>query len=191
MDRSVALSEHLAIHDIEWIPFRGINAAKWGLTTLNPYDESGKIVEQKHVGLHLSHYILWQMFHKSEEHYQHGDNCEWTVIEDDCRFTDDWAENYDLARNHLPEDWDMLMLGSCCTEGRPTVHIGGNVYEVKYPLCTHAYVVRGKALSTLITTQEKAWTNIDISLFTLTYPELNVYTILPRIAYQDGMELPV
>lgn len=192
-ERSWALAEHLDQEGIEWTPFRGVNAESWGLTTLNKYDKDGTnvTIPQKHVGLHLSHYWLWRQCMTSEDYERYGDESQFTIIEDDCRFVADWRENLALASRHVPADWDMVLLGSCCTEDKPTVHLGGNVFSVKYPLCTHAYIVRGKALPLLADTQEKSWASIDLALYWSTYPKLNVYTILPRIAEQEGMVLPV
>jgi len=192
-ERTDALAEHLEAIGMDWVPFRDIHAESWGLTTTIPYEHNGQsvIMPQKHVGLHLSHYMLWRVFENSYDYDHYGPDSQFTVIEDDCRFKEDFQESLELAKPFVPPDWDMLMLGSCCTEGRKQLHRGGNVYEVEYPLCTHAYMVRGKALEVLIPTQEKSWANIDLSLYFNSYPLLKVYTLLPRIADQANMELPV
>ena len=177
----------LARSVFDWERFYGINAVKMGLTTVNPYEVdapgSGYIMSQKHTGMHLSHFLMWRHF------WHDHDDKQFTVVEDDVRFTDTWdhPDNW----NGIPDDWDMVMLGSCCTEGRPKTHIAGKVYRVEYPLCTHAYMVRRKALPILLETQDKSWAPIDLALYFNSYPKLNVYTILPRIAYQEGMDLPV
>ena len=187
--RIQATEEHLYLNGVVGKRFYGINAVKMGLTTVNPYEVdapgSGYIMPQKHTGMHLSHFLMWRHFLYDHEY---GD---FTVFEDDVRLIEDW--NKILIENgpEVPGDWDIVMLGSCCTDGRPKTHISGNIYRVEYPLCTHAYMVRRKALPILLETQEKSWAPIDLSLYFNSYPKLNVYTILPRIAYQDGMDLPI
>ncbi len=179
----------LARSVFEWERFHGVNAVKMGLTTVNTYevDHPGTnyIMQQKHTGMHLSHFLIWRHFW-----YDHHEE-EFTVFEDDVRLVPDWALTATVLYQNVPNDWDMILLGSCCTEGRPKTHISGNVYKVEYPLCTHAYMVRRKAFPVLLETQEKSWAPIDLALFFNSYPKLNVYTILPRIAEQEGTFLPV
>jgi len=185
-EKSASIFAHLDEERVAYKKFVGMDSKKWGLSTRNPFEFDGSpvpyFIEDRFVCMHLSHYWMWRTF----------DYCgydEATILEDDCRLTKGWADDYSEARSELPKDWDILMLGSCCTEGRPSTKVGPNLFNVKYPLCTHAYVVRKKALQTLITTQEQSGDKIDISLFRLSYPLLNVYTILPRIADQEGTPL--
>lgn len=189
-DKTQALRDHLKKEWIAWRPFIGCNAVKWGLETVHTYEldnpGKGERISQKHVGLHLSHYWLWRIFQESNEYELNGYNAEFTVIEDDARFIPKWKKQYESARALLPDDWDLLFLGSCCVKDREKQHIGMNLYKTR-PFCTHAYVVRGKSLDTMIETQEKAWANVDIALWHNTYPKLNVYAILPRIVNQDGV----
>ena len=181
--------EHLAGLGLKWSLFFGIDAIKMGLTTVNPYEVdapgSGYIMQQKHTGMHLSHFLMWRHFWNDHEEDS------FTIFEDDVRLIDSWKLATVDVYKEVPEDWDILAIGSCCTEGRPTAHISGPVYRVQYPLCTHAYMVRRKALPILLETQEKSWAPIDLALYFNSYPKLNVYTILPRIAEQEGTFLPV
>jgi hypothetical protein len=112
------------------------------------------------------------------------------ALEYDVRLPHDWKDTYQLAMAHLPEDWDIFFLGSCCCKGRNTSLIGGNVYKVEYPLCGHAIMYRKKALPTLLKNHQKINMPLDIALFYMTLPYLNVYTALPPIIVQAGAPLP-
>jgi GR25 family glycosyltransferase involved in LPS biosynthesis len=57
------------------------------------------------------------------------------------------------------------------------------------PLCTHCYVVRKKALKTLIETNEKIYAPIDLQMYFNSKHHLNCFTIFPRVADQEGMNL--
>jgi len=182
-DRTQRLSAHLAENRIQWRPFFGFDAERWGLTTVHKYtlDDNPRTVEPKHVGLHLSHYTLWQELYWSQEESM-------TILEDDAQFLPGWEAQYDSAIHNLPPEWDMLFIGSGNTSGKPSMQWQGNVYDVRHPQTTHADLVRKSALQTLLATQQRAWAPIDISLEQLSFRRLRVYTVLPRIAIQFGQE---
>jgi GR25 family glycosyltransferase involved in LPS biosynthesis len=185
-ERTRGIVDHLDGIGLRHRLIRGVNAAKWGLTTTHAYLLSGLkhdcIVEQKHVGLHLSHYMAWTMMAYSGAE-------EMTILEDDCRFEIGWKSDYTEARRALPDDWDILLLGSAHTQYRNKAHVGLNLWECWWPLCTHAYIVRKKALPVLIESMEMVFSPVDLALAARAYPRLNVFTILPRIAYQEGTPL--
>jgi GR25 family glycosyltransferase involved in LPS biosynthesis len=176
--------EHVGFSDYTF--WNGVNALKWGLMTRNTYDvdhpNSGFIIPMKHVGLHLSHWILWNIA------LEGGDDCV-SIMEDDVSLSGDWMARLVAIRNQVPDDWDIIMLGSCNTAGKPTTHVNGSLFEVKYPQCTHWYLVRRKALPILISTQEKSWAPIDLALIFNSFPQLRVYTAIPRLASQHNMDL--
>jgi len=127
----------------------------------------------------LSHYMLWKvMLHLPGDSF-------W-ALEDDVEFIDDWRQQYTIAMKHLPEDWDVVFLGSCCAQSRRKWRKGGNVYEIRYPLCGHAMMYRKKALPVLLDIHQKIWAPLDISMQMDSLPRLRTYTILPRIATQRG-----
>jgi len=193
--RSKKLSGFLNSEGIKHTIFRGLDAVGWGLRTTNHYKfarpGNDNHLRPEQIGCYLSHYWLWRYFTMSNDFMLHGGNSQFTVLEDDCKFVPDWKENMSLATQHLPSDWDVLLIGSCCTEDKPKLQIGSNLYECKYPFCTHGYVVRGKALQTMIDMSENMWAPIDILLAVEIFPKLKVFTILPRICDQDGMDLPI
>lgn len=184
-ERTGRLSSHLAENGVEWTQFEGIHAEAWGLSTLIPYDVdapgSGYIMPQKHVGLHLSHYFLWRKFRESGFDVM-------TVMEDDVNLLHEWQDGFGMAMNNVPDDWDMLFLGSGNTFDKPKEQVAHNVWRVRWPQCTHLYMVRKKALPVLLSTQKRSWAPIDLSLIFGSFPHLNVYTVLPRLATQHGQE---
>lgn len=182
--RTERLTEHLKSRGIQWKPFFGCDAEKWGLTTLNTYEidhpGSNAVICQKHVGLHLSHYMLWQIHQETGEPVM-------TILEDDVVFAADWESQFTAAMQAMPSDWDIILVGSGhAMKHRPKSHIAGNVWEVMWPITTHAYMVNAKALPVLLKTQQHSGAPIDLALNFRTYPLLNVYTILPRIAEQHN-----
>ena len=182
--RTKRLSDHLSEIGVKWTPFEGVNGELWGLTTVNKYDmgsPDGIIMPQKHVGLHLSHYFLWRRFEDSGEQVM-------TVLEDDAAFHNRWKEEYKIAMDSVPSDWNVILLGSGFTSNKHKIKVKGNVWIVDSPQCTHAYMINRAALQILLLTQKKSWAPIDSSLMCLSYPWMKVYTVLPRIAYQHGQE---
>jgi hypothetical protein len=113
------------------------------------------------------------------------------VIEDDAIFPPDWQPRFDRAVADAG-DFDLLYVGSCCTGGKERVRVAGDVYEVKWPLCTHGYVVAKKALPVLIETQDAAtcYAPIDISMGFHSAPRLRVLTLLPRLLEQFETHIP-
>ncbi len=184
-ERRDACAAHLKARSHPFEFFYGVNAEAWGLTTTHPYDRNGgsEIVPRKHVGLHLSHWILWNLFAASSD-----EDC-FSVMEDDVHLAIDWRPRVEHAEACLPADWDICLLGHCNALDKPREHVRGTVFKVTYPQCTHWYLVRRKALHTLIETQRKAWAPIDLSLIFGSYPQLNVYTVVPRLAQQFGIQL--
>lgn len=169
--------------------FYGINAPKLGVDTKNPYERdapgSGYLMGPKPTGCWLSHRALWAaLLLLPDAHF--------FVVEDDARFPPDWRARMEVSMAALPSDWDMLYVGSCCTQGQARQHVGADVFAQIAPQCTHGYMVARKALETLISTQDAVtcYAPIDISLLLHSHDKLKVYTVLPRILEQHDMVLP-
>lgn len=166
--------------------FFAYNSSINGLYTHNNYEYdnpgSGFNIGAKLVSMTLSHQTLWQIA-------AYGDDDAITVIEDDAQFDPDWQPRFDSAMSIIPEDWDLLYIGSCCTEGRQRQHIGANLYFMRGTLCTHCYMVRKKAAAVMLESQQKIWAPVDIAMSMESHPKLNVYTIIPRLCGQFDMLL--
>jgi GR25 family glycosyltransferase involved in LPS biosynthesis len=131
----------------------------------------------------MSHIMLWSALEMSE-----GENY-WLVLEDDVVFRDGWKEAIELALKEAPKDWDMIFAGSCCSAGRVEEKVGHNLYRC-HPLCTHAYLVRRKALKPLLETTVEISAHIDLLIYFKSRHLLNSYSILPRVADQFETEIP-
>lgn len=190
-DRSAIFHKHLSQAGIEhYSVFSGINGAKSGLKASIPYEidkpGSGYLIPAKHVGCTLSHLMLWKALHFAEQWSDHYDY--YMIVEDDVIFRDSWRERVEYALKTVPKDWDLIYPGSCCSNGRRGKEVGDGLFE-GVPLCTHCYIVRNKALKTLIDTNEEIWAPIDLQIIFKSAPLLKSYTIFPRVADQYGTEL--
>lgn len=176
---------HLNALGLKWERFNGLDNQKCKLLPVETFDldRQGERIGAKHVAATLSHYLIWKVMS-----YQEDDS--FWVLEYDVEFPPDWQTRYDEAMSVMPEDWDVIFLGSCCTQGRETRHISGEVYEVKYPLCGHAMAFRKKALPVLLEEQQRISAPLDIALMFQSLPKLRVYTVLPAIIGQRGTPLP-
>lgn len=168
--------------------FYGVNGEKSGLKASIPYEfdnpGSGYLIGAKHVGCSLSHWMLW-----SALEFERSDWDKVMILEDDAIFRSHWKETVDIALTKLPEDWDILYPGSCCTRNRMGRELDSNLFE-GMPLCTHCYIVRRKALKTLIETNNEVWAPIDLQMFFKSKHLLKTFTIFPRVVDQEGCELP-
>jgi len=181
---------HFAKCGIEATFFRGIHAARLGLYTELPYQydsgpESDFKIPPKAVGCWLSHRALWAALLLMDQDIT-------LVVEDDAAFPSNWRQRTEKSIQDAG-DFDMLFIGSCCAEDKPRYHVAGDVYDVRWPFCTHAYVVRKRALKILIDELDKArcYGPIDISLGLHAFSKLSaVYTVLPRIVDQHGIVIP-
>jgi GR25 family glycosyltransferase involved in LPS biosynthesis len=181
--------EKVGVTALSWFSrFVGINGETAGLSCTNHHDlpDGSKYTPTpKHVSLCLNHWFLWQAIAMPNRFDQTGFSL---IMEDDVRFVERWHEKFHNALRDAPDDWDILFLGSCYARHHGAVHVKGDVWKTEKPNCTHAYLVRHRALSTLINRCQRIYTNIDWSLVEQAIPHLKAYAILPRIAHQHTME---
>jgi len=160
----------------------GVNGTKHTYEIDHP--GSNYHIGEKHINMHLSYLMLWKVLS-----YIEGDA--FVLLEDDVRLEPDWKAHFDYSISHLPDDWDMLYLGSCCSAGRSDKQeVWGRLHRVRYALCTHAYAVRKKALPLILNRCEKVWAGTDIALALDCMPHLNCYAFLPRLATQLDTNIP-
>lgn len=175
---------------IDPLYFSGFHAERMGVQTSRVYDrdpqniDTGWKIPPKTVGNFLSWHMGFNiMLHKPEVDY-------WMVLEDDLILNDDWKQRAEQAIKDTPEDFDYLILGHCCTEGVPTTHVEGEVYEVKYPQAGVPAIVSKKALATIIKYARNAGYPFDVNLHDYVFQHLKVYTLLPRLSEQEDTHLP-
>lgn len=192
-DKALETATHLGLRGIVPEIVDGIHGETFGLLPSRPYNEdrpgAGHLTPISQVGLTLSHYMVWNIcFHQDKN----GDDYErFLILEDDAKFPADWRDRLDTAMQDLPADWDIFLIGNSNTEDKEKKHFCGDVWEVKYPFCTHAYIVRRKALPTLIAKCRDATMKIDLLMIKEAYPLLSVYTMLPRLVEQRGTDLAI
>ena len=168
--------------------FWGFSSALSGLKTEHAYEVdnpgSGWKIGSKEVCTWITFYSLWQTMSFLPDQY-------FLQLEWDAKFHDDWRKKAELAMASVPADFDMLYLGSCCTEDKVKNKIAGNVYSVEWPCCGHAVVIAKKCLRKLLSTQRKVYAPLDLSLIFHTFRQtgMKVYTVLPRIADQFSTDL--
>lgn len=182
-DRKAAAEKHFKERGVivNWI--NGIHGETFGLLPSRPYNVDypgkGQLAAISQVGLMLSHYMVWTVCEQLPDD-------EFLILEDDACFPEDWKNKLRLALWDLPKDWDIFLIGNSNTQDKPRQQIKGDVWEVKYPFCTHAYMIRKKALGALLTYCRDATLNVDLLLMRAVYPDLKVYTMLPRLVDQTG-----
>lgn len=160
---------------------QGFHAGVSGLVTIHTYDVDNPgtnfNIGGKIVGIFLANYVAWMIC-------SFLDDDSFLIMEDDIRLRPDWKQRMEQALKDVPDDWDVIYFGHCNTKFQPKTHIKGELYEVKYPQCTHCYAVRKKALGFLLATQRKVYGPIDCTMVLHSLPALRVYTLLPRLADQ-------
>jgi GR25 family glycosyltransferase involved in LPS biosynthesis len=167
--------------------FYGINGKKSGLRTVIPYEYdapgSGYLIPPEHLGCTVSHWILWNslLFENSTEDM-------FMVVEDDAIFRPNWKHALESALSCMPDDWDILYLGSCCAADKIKNQIGPNLFE-GMPFCTHCYVVRKKALETLVSTNEQFYGKVDIQMYLNNRHLLKCFTVFTRVVDQHETEI--
>ena len=99
------------------------------------------------------------------------------IFEDDARFV------LPFKMPEVPEDWDMLFLGSCVNKIYDEYY-----YNWKKCCCwyAHAYIVRDRLYDRIIEGASKNWDKVLIDEFYCEYlhPHINAYTIYPTMVTQ-------
>ena len=185
--RTMEAMAHFKEMGLEEVTFvDGINAEGFGLRTLHPYEVdapgSGFNMGPKPTGIWLSHWMLWQILMcQPDDHF--------IILEDDCKLLPGWKERLERALDDCPSDFDWIFAGSCCTVGRNMGRVNGELYNVKWPMCFHFYVLSRKCIQHLLNTTRKVYAPIDIHVAFHCFEPLKVYTILPRLADQFNTDI--
>ena len=177
------IQEHFKSVGVEAECFNGVSASASGFRTAYPYEVdapgSGWKIGAKSVATWISFYTLYAACNLlPDSHF-------W-FLEWDCEFPANWRARLEAALKDAPPDFDMLFVGSCCTEGKPKTPVCGELWDVHYPQCGHSLIVAKKAIPVVLRTQRKCYAPWDISLALNTLPHLKCLTILPRICSQFG-----
>ena len=169
------------IEDIMWV--KGIHAENAGIKSAKPYlidqPDGSYFIPQKTTGVNVSIMMTYAAM------ASHPEVDYWMMLEDDCRFVSGWQSRLKQALKDVPSDFDYLFGGSCCCADKPTGHIKGEVFEVKYPFCGHMTIMSKNGLLETMKRHLDLSSPGDIEKTISVFPFLKVYTILPRIAEQE------
>jgi len=167
--------------------FTGWSGAVTGMVATHTYEVdnpgSGYVIGPKTANMYMGHVAMWRTA-------LHCDGDSFLFMEDDVRFTSDWKRIMDDSDASLPADWDLAFPGSCCTQGRPKTHLSGRLYRIGFAMCCHAYMIRRKALKSMIEWCERVDSPIDAAITLQCIPKLVTVAYIPRIADQPGTEIP-
>lgn len=183
--------EYMAGFEIKAVPIYGFRASNCGISTEYYNSVKKDRMGVKSIVAGLSHFSVWSAIKWAVESGAYPKDQPFLVVEDDCKFvSDDWKEKLTEELQHVPEDWDVIYVGSCCAAPyEDNKHIGGNVYRLTRGMCTHCYYVTYEGACMLMKTNQKVWCPIDIQMLVDSIPFMKFYGILPRLAYQDGANL--
>jgi len=179
--------ESVNVQNIHWL--MGVNGSEFGVQSARPYlrdnPEQNWHLGSATVGCNLSFYMTLVVASSLPE-WNH-----FIYLEDDTRFHDGFDARINNALNDVPDDFDVLFLSHCCTAGRDTRHVRGEIYDVRYPLAGHCVVFAKKALPILIAECRDVCTPADVLLFDKVLSKLKTFTLLPRVAEQYKTDLPI
>jgi hypothetical protein len=176
---------------IKAVPIYGFRASNCGISTEYYNSKDKGRMQVKSIVAGLSHFSVWSAIKWAVESGAYPKDQPFLIVEDDCKFeSENWKEQLTQELDHVPEDWQVIYVGSCCASPyEENKHIGGNVYRLTQGMCTHCYYVNYSGACDLMKTNQKVWCPIDIQMLVDSIPHMKFYGILPRLAYQDGANL--
>lgn len=167
---------------------RGLDAHKWGLkTTIEFHRNLGEpyYLWDTVVGCSLSHWMLWNYLLTANVP-------EALIVEDDVKLRQNFLEEFNACYAELPQDWQFAFVGRCCAADKPTKQITPRVWDIRWPLCTHAYLVKLSALEIMMDPMAEARAPFDIALTENVFAKglIKPYTFKPNLALQHDTFLP-
>jgi len=189
--RRAACSERLGSQGVKFTFFDGMSAPILGVTAIHMFTRnvpSGELIPQKSVGIFLSHIALWRAVKLMRDSGLLKAEAV-MLCEDDASFDDGWEAALQASLDTIPEDWQLLFLGSSDTgDAIKGQMLGTNTYRAM-PLCNHCYIVKASAIDELLAACSEIKAPVDIQLFDRAYGKMYVYAILPRVVHQQGTTL--
>lgn len=163
--------------------FEGIHGKTFRVGAAEPTsqkpDGTPWYISQGHIGLCLSHYMVWS-------HLWHSGVEEAIILEDDAYITSDFHPQYRQVRNDLPNDWELCYLGWLHGGHDRKMHkVKGRIHTVEgCPFGTHAMLLRRSAIRTLLDTQRCFKQHIDINIAERSLDKIRTYFVYPSIITQ-------
>ena len=182
--------KYMASFGIKSVPIYGFRSENCGISTDYYKTRELEKITAKTIVAGLSHFNVWASIKWMIESAITSHKV-FLVVEDDVEFTrNDWKDVLLENLAILPDDWHVVYVGSCCTDGNHLHrHVGANLYKLTQGMCTHCYLVNYEGACKLLETNQKVWSPIDIQILVDSIPRMNFYGILPRLATQENSNL--
>lgn len=152
--------------------------AGWDISPMS--GEFPHVRSKGHVGCTMSHMIALMLAkHRNLESV--------LILEDDATFAQDALERWAELEPNIPEDWDVLFLGSWVNlhnEGL-TQQIAPEIYRTRSALLTHAYAVHSRVYDKILSEIATGLEPVD-QIISSQLRWMNAYSIHPMIAYQHS-----
>lgn len=168
--------------DVEF--FDGIHGSTMGIRAGLPCcDHPGEIMPAGHVGINLSMFLLLTV--ALERKYEAV-----LILENDALPREGFLEEFSQSLASLPDDWEIVHVGHCHAEDKPTERIDDRVARVRYPLCTHAMLYRQSVIPLILRSLRLAGgsNHFDILLQRMVLPRARHYAFLPPLVDQAPPE---
>lgn len=188
--RGMAHFEERGLKNIIQIP--GFHGVSMGIKGTHFYDRdhpgNGYNIGQGYTAGFLSAYLMYCCANLlPHKHFM--------FLECDAELIPDFEHHLSRELYNVPEDFDFIWVGSCCSQGKTTKHVKGNVYQFDestgFPQCSQTLIIAKKALPYIIQTNRDAYASADLSLIFHTLPKLRCFGIIPRLSTQYNNELPI
>ena len=153
------------------------------LSKIFPYlfsDKCGRKLSKAEISLAMKHYCVFNDVIKNN--YQNV-----VVFEDDIILVDDFDKKLNKYINQLPDNYDILWIGTCCDLHTLQTDPELNVYTNSHgSICTHAYVISNDACKKIVDFFPKIYQAIDW-FFNTSIRTLNLknYWAEPPLSTQD------
>lgn len=112
------------------------------------------------------------------------------IFENDVNLVQYFRDEFEKSYAALPEGWQAVHVGFCCSEGKPQTVINDRITQIAGVLCCHALLLKREAVQLAYDTLLKSdWgTPSDTILQRRVYPKLQHYCFVPQLAFQDGTD---
>jgi GR25 family glycosyltransferase involved in LPS biosynthesis len=173
-ERTARARRHFQERGLQVQFFPGIHGSSFGLRAVH---DPPHLMQEGHVGVLLSHYMLWQTL----AYLPHE---EVLILEDDAWFGPNFKRDFQRAYADLPADWQFVFVGGVKMKDKPLERLTRRVCVMRYPCGTHAYLVRRSALPFLLQSNHEARRPLDLQLMENSLPAMKCYTFLPSLVKQ-------
>ncbi|HUD11067.1 MAG TPA: glycosyltransferase family 25 protein [Candidatus Saccharimonadia bacterium] len=180
--RALRTIEEFRPYGINPIIVRGFDNKKWNLkplTEMHHNEGFPYFIDWRATGCYLSHWMTWNHLILSKVPYA-------MIVEDDIKLCGNFTNEFEAGYAELPSDWGYGLVGHCCAGGKPANVITPRISDIRWPMCTHCYIVKLDALEKMIEPMAECRSPIDIAIFENVFSRgiVKCYTFTPRLAVQ-------